>query len=46
MYIVTGGLRKGDKKLSLSAGDNTEKNTKDQTLHDVKIVDFDPADRS
>ena len=46
MYIVTGGLRKGDRKLSLAAGDKTEKNKKDQTLHDVKIADFDPADRS
>ena len=33
MYIVTGGLRKGDRKLALAAGTETIKNKKEQTLH-------------
>jgi hypothetical protein len=39
-------LRKNDKKLALTAGDNTVTNNKKQTLHDVKLATFDPADRS
>jgi len=46
MYIVTGGLRKGDRKLALAAGNETTKNKKEQTLHDVKVVEFNPADKS
>jgi hypothetical protein len=46
MYIVTGGLRKGDRKLALAAGDKTEKNKKNQVLHDIKIAEFEPSDRS
>jgi len=46
MYIVTGGLRVGDRKLALAAGTETIKNKKEQTLHNVKVVDFNPADKS
>ena len=46
MYIVTGGVRKGDKKLALAAGTKTVRNKKHQVLHDVEVKIYDPNDRA
>lgn len=46
MYIVTGGVRKGDKRLALAAGNETVTDKKHQTLHNIKVAEFNPEDRS
>jgi len=46
MYIVSGGVRRGDKRLAIAAGDKNFTNSKNQELHDIKVAEFNPLDRS